>query len=200
MSEIGDFINNWGTLLRNLILIAGILGGLFRLLRTLDRINENIERIPEMRVDLEDLRTKIENILGVQKNVQNETKTMRSDMQDVQSNVKNMQTDIQTLRTHMTALQGGLQTLQNDLQQHCINGKRKDRLTLDMSRQMLLNEIEAAIHLKCASINKKTVLSELYESYRADGGNGTIQALWATYLALPTEAPKNTKPEGNKVE
>lgn len=200
MSEIEIFINNWGTLLRNLVLIAGVLGGLFRMLKTLDRINENIERIPEMRLNLEELRTKIENILGVQKNVQDETKTMRNDMQKVQDNVKNMQTDIQTLQNNMTALQGGLQTLQNDLQQHCINGKRKDRLTLDMSRQMLLNEIEAAIRLGWASINKKTVLSELYESYRADGGNGTIKALWTTYLSLPTEPPENTKPESSKVE
>lgn len=160
MSEISTFINNWGVLLRNLILIAGVFGGLFKLLKTLDRINTNIEEIPDLKSNIESLQKEVKNIFNSQQSMQNETKSIKE-----------------------------------DLQKHCKNGMRKDKLTLDMSRQMLLNEIDTAIHMGWASINKKTVLSELYESYRNEGGNGTIQALWATYLALPTEPPETKKVE-----
>lgn len=112
-----------------------------------------------------------------------------SKIPDMTNKISKLQREVEKV----SDLQDSVEKIDSNLKEHCKRGEKKDRLTLDMSRQTLLNEIEGAINEGWASFNKKTVLSELYESYTQDGGNGTIKALWKTYLALPTVKPAKKK-------
>jgi hypothetical protein len=52
---------------------------------------------------------------------------------------------------------------------------------------MLLTEIEKCIDMKEVSITRRVVLSQLYEAYEINNGNGNVSSLYKTFLQLPTK-------------
>ena len=86
-----------------------------------------------------------------------------------------------------------LDKISKDLSKHCEDGAKKNVLILDVARQILLNEIETSIHYKFVSANRRTVVGQLYEAYRENGGNGPIHQMWDVYMELPIEPEDGEK-------
>lgn len=87
----------------------------------------------------------------------------------------------------------GLKEIKEKLSAHCKEGEKKNILILDVARQILLNEIETSIHYGFVSTNRRTVVGQLYEAYRKNGGNGPIHQMWDIYMELPIEQPEDKR-------
>ena len=78
-----------------------------------------------------------------------------------------------------------IKDLSNSLKEHCSKDKQKQKMILDMARQTLLNEMERAIKEEEVTVSRKAVIGELYDSYKDNGGNGTVKDLWSEFIHLP---------------
>lgn len=86
-----------------------------------------------------------------------------------------------------------LKEIKEKLSAHCKEEEKKNVLILDVARQILLNEIETSIHYGFVSTNRRTVVGQLYEAYRKNGGNGPIHQMWDIYMELPIEQSEDKR-------
>lgn len=66
----------------------------------------------------------------------------------------------------------------------------RDKLTLGMSRTMLLSNYDYAVQKGYYTVTERNVYHELYTAYRDAGGNGVMMELAEKIVELPTEPPE----------
>lgn len=108
--------------------------------------------------------------------------------QDV-SVIPTIKKDITALKEDNDGLKEEIADIKTILLPHVEDGTKKNHLVMDMSRQLLLKEIESAIELGYATTPQKAVLGALYNSYEENDGNGTVHTLWQQYIDLPNSLP-----------
>lgn len=123
----------------------------------------------------------------------NKMKDIVEKIPDLISKVDSISTKIKKITDEMEKNKTALDNISKDLSQHCADGSKKNVLILDVARQILLNEIETSIHYKFVSANRRTVVGQLYEAYRENGGNGPIHQMWDVYMELPIEPEEDKK-------
>ena len=93
--------------------------------------------------------------------------------------------EFRTFKSDHEAYEKMIVELKDNLKEHCAKDKQKQKMSLDMARQILLNEMEKAIKEREVTVSRKAVIGELYDSYEAWGGNGAVHDLWAEFVHLP---------------
>ena len=93
--------------------------------------------------------------------------------------------EFKVFKTDHEAYEKMIIELKKTLEEHCAKDGQKQKMALDMARQVLLNEMEKAIKEKEVTVSRKAVIGELYDSYEAKGGNGAVHDLWREYIHLP---------------
>lgn len=103
----------------------------------------------------------------------------------MQEDLKETIKEFKTFKTDHEAYEKMIEELKDNLKEHCAKDKQKQKMSLDMARQILLNEMEKAIKEKEVTVSRKAVIGELYDSYESWGGNGAVHDLWAEFVHLP---------------
>ena len=108
-----------------------------------------------------------------------------TDIPQMKKDLTQTVSDLKDLKKDQDNYEDLLKQVKENLDQHCLKDKQKQKMSLDMARQMLLNEMEKAIKAKEVTVSRKAVIGELYDSYESCGGNGTVHDLWQEFIHLP---------------
>ena len=97
---------------------------------------------------------------------------------ELKESVENTATEFKTFKEDHETYEKMIENVKDNLEKHCANDNKKQKMALDMARQVLLNELEKSIKEKEVTVSRKAVIGELYDSYEACGGNGAVHDLW----------------------
>ena len=122
-------------------------------------------------------------VVGFLKKLNNISKNL-SDIPSMKKDLSQTVLNLKELKEDQTTNEQLIKALKANLDSHCSKDKLKQKLVLDMARQTLLNEMEAAIKEQEVTVSRKAVIGELYNSYVDNGGNGAVHDLWAEFVHL----------------
>ena len=110
---------------------------------------------------------------------------------DSLTKIPTMQKDLSEIQMEMTKIaeeknvdEQLIKEIKIKLDEHCAKDQSKQKMSLDMARQILLNEMEKAIKEGEVTVSRKAVIGELYDSYINNNGNGVVHDLWAEFVHL----------------
>lgn len=104
---------------------------------------------------------------------------------EMQESLEKTTEEFKSFKTNQEEYEKTLRELKDNLKEHCAKDTKKQKMALDMARQTLLNEMEKAIKDNEVTVSRKAVIGELYDSYKANGGNGAVKDLWTEFVHLP---------------
>ena len=79
---------------------------------------------------------------------------------EIKQGLEKTQEDFKTFKEDHEDYEKMIVELKENLQEHCANDKRKQKMALDMARQTLLNEMERAIKEEEVTVSRKAVIGE----------------------------------------
>lgn len=123
-------------------------------------------------------------IIGFLKKLNTINKNL-SDIPQMKADLSQTVSDLKDLKEDQDSYEDLIKQVKENLDEHCSKDKQKQKMSLDMARQMLLNEMEKAIKEKEVTVSRKAVIGELYDSYETCGGNGAVHDLWQEFIHLP---------------
>ena len=87
----------------------------------------------------------------------------------------------------MGNLQKEFHELNMEFKDHCESQTKQTRLIVEVSRDLLLNEMEKAIAKKYAPTSQKRRVSDLFAEYSNNGGNHGLGEIYHIFEKLPDE-------------
>ena len=149
----------------------------FKAIKGLFKITESINAIPIVVQSVEKLKEHEEENFKIIKQIILDLKAVTEQLTIIQKE------KIPQYDCNLKIIEG----LVKKTEENCRKDINRDSLLLSQARQMLLTEIEKCIDMKEVSITRRVVLSQLYEAYEINNGNGNVSSLYKTFLQLPTK-------------